>query len=374
MRVLVVLFWVPVALWLGACGSTPPKETTEPERTDTETLDTDEAEKKQAVENGTKQIRRWLSEDLSAKLKTSGKIHGKTLAKKIMENGEVMAKAKTLSSSVLKDELVKPKLDKVEDKATAGFGKKLTLGWKALKAGGIGEFKKKVSADATRVGIDVLNIHVKQGLMKDERADTLFKNVSLLLKVQGRLAAIALQENLSPKVTQKILSIALRLSAAGSNAKMAERVHAWISTCEADANEKIDRLLGDVVQLQSATTALSGLAFEVLEHPRTKNELATMVNTLLDDDTVNDGLTKVYEAAAFEKGDAAIQTAMESVLQLDMVDTAIFDTLTRLAAAEGAGDIIGKHLQVIGEDPKLAVIIEEFILSILDTCGTLAGA
>ena len=373
MRVPVGLYWVVVALWLGACGSKPPTETT-PEADTAASGDTGDADQKEAVDKGAKQIRSWLSEDLSAKLKASGQTHGKTLVKKIMENGEVMAKVKALSSAVLKDGTVKPKLGKVEDEATAGFGKQLTLGWKALKAGGIGEFKKKVSADATRVGVDVLNLHLKEKLLKDERADALFKDISVLLKVQGRLAAIALQENLSPKVTQKILSIALRLSAAGANDEMAARVQAWITTCEADANDKVDRLLGDIVRLDSVASALSGLAFEVLEHPRTQKELVTMVNTLLDDPTVNEKLVKVYEAAAFEKGDAAIKAVIEEILALEVVDTAIFDTLTRLATAQGAGDIIGKHLQVISEDQQVAVIIEEFILSILDTCGTPTGA
>ena len=366
---------VAAALFIGACGSKQPEKTTPEKETDTETeKDTEkEAEQKKAVENAKKEIQSWISEDVAKKFTATGLAHGKLLGNKLAQNEKVLGKIKELSKTVLKDDRIKPRLDEIEDKATAGFGKKLTLGWKALKAGGIDEFKKKVSEDAKRVAMEVLTDHIKNDVIKDPKASELFKAASPVLKIQGRIAAIALQENISPKVTQKILSIALRIAAAGDNSEIATRVKAWISTCQSDMNDNIDKAMAKVVELKSLQDALTGISVEVLEHQRTKKELATMINALLDDKQVYDGLVKVYEAAAFEKGDQAIGDAMKGVIGMEIFDTQLFDTLTRLAKAEGAGPIIGKHLAVVGEDPALAAIVEDFILSILDTCGDPAG-
>jgi hypothetical protein len=362
---------VIAALFVGACGSKQPEKTTPTKDVDTEgAKDTEkEAEKEKAVQEAKKEIQHWISEDVAKKFTATGLAHGKVLGDKLARNDAILDEAKALSKDVLKGKKIKPRLKEIEDKATAGFGKKLTLGWKALKAGGIDEFKKKVSEDAKRVAMEVLTEHLKNDVLKDPRAGELFKAASPVLKVQGRIAAIALQENISPKVAQKIMSIALRIAAAGDNTEIAGRVQNWITTCEVEMNAKIDKAMAEVSALKSLQDALTGIASEVLSHPRTKKELSTMINALLDDKQIYEGLIKVYEAAAFEKGDPAIAEAMKVVIELEIFDKQLFETLTRLAEAKGAGVIIGKHLKTVGEDPALATIVEDFILSVLDTCG-----
>ena len=362
---------ITAALFICACGSKQPEKTAKTEvESDTSAMDTAaDAEKNAAVEDAKKQIQSWISEDVAKKFAATGLAHGKVIGDKLAHNDTVIEKIKLLTKNVLEADTVKPRLDEIESKATAGFGKKLTLGWKALKAGGIDAFKGKVGDDAKRVGMNVMAEHIKNDVLKDERAGKLFKAASPVLKIQGKIAAIALQENLSPKVAQQILSIALRIAAASSNSEIASRVERWIATCQSDANDQIDKALAQVSQLASLEKALADLAVEVVEHPRTTQELVQMIGTLLDDPAISEGLVKVYEAAAFEKGDDAIAEAMRSVIALPSFDEAIFATLTRLAEAPGAGDIIGKNLKAVGEDPALAAIVEDFILSILDTCG-----
>ena len=247
------------------------------------------------------------------------------------------------------------------------------MGWKALKAGGIDEFKAKVGADAQRVGTEVLNNHIQNVVLKDERFSALLKDFSPVLKLQGQVAAVALQENLSPKVNTKVLSIALRFAAAAGTDSVGAKVDAWIKSCEDDATSRIETLMADITALKSVNDAMQSLAIEVLKHERTKKELVQMFNKLLDNGEVNAALTGVYEAAAFEKGDGVIKQAMEKVLAIPMVDQELFATLGRLAAAEGAGEIIGKHLQKVSDDPKLAALVEDFIISVLETCGDPTG-
>ena len=322
-----------------------------------------------AVDDTKKRIRAWLSSDIALKVQESAKKAGKTVGTKLAANQAVMKGVKDLTGAILKDKTVKPKLDKIEDKATAGFSKKLTLGWKALRAGGIDEFKAKVGADAQRVGTEVLGAHVKNVLMKDARMSALLKDFSKVMKLQGQVAAVVLQENLSSKVNSMILSLALRFAAAGGSEAAAERVDTWISACEDDAASRIDAMIDDVANLQSVNDALQSLAVEVLTHERTKKELIQMFNKLLDTPEVNAGLIAVYEAAAFEKGDDTIRQAMEKVVTLEVVDNELFETLNRLAAAEGAGEIIGRNLSKAADDPRLAALVEDFIISILETCG-----
>jgi hypothetical protein len=344
-------------------GGTPPKDTdtaTQPEKSKAQDKNVDEAKKR---------IRSWLKSDVIAKMAELGKQMGKDLGNKLASSPEVMQGAKELTGAVLKDGNVKPKLDAIEDKATSGFTKKITLGWKALTGGGIDKFKAKVGADAQRVGTEVLGAHIQNVVLKDPRFSELMKDFSPIIKIQGQMAAVALQENLSPKITAKILSIVLRISASSGSEAMAAQVDEWLSECEDDATARTKSLMQDLGNLKSIQDALKGLAVEVLKHERTKKELVQMFNKLLDNPDVNAGLTTVYEAAAFEKGDDEIRKAMEKVLAYPIVDEELFAMLGRLATADGAGDIIGKHLKTVSDDPKLATLIEDFILSILETCG-----
>jgi hypothetical protein len=354
------------------CGSKRPQDT-EPEKTeDGKKTEAEPAPSQdEAVDEAQKRIRHWLSTDLSKKITQLGKDLGKEIGLKIAANQEVMAELKGLSKAVLKDPEIKPRLKEIEDRATKGFGNKLTLGWKALKSGGIDKFKAKVAADAQRVAVDVLTAHIKDHVLKDERLAALMKDFAPVIKIQAQIAAIALQENLSPKVTKKILGIALRITSAKNDPNVADKVDAWIKQCEGDEDAHIAKFVTNVSTLQSMDEAMSGLAVEVIGHERTKKELIQMMSALIDDNDVNAGLEKVYDAAAFEKGDAEIKKAMEAVVAMEAVDRELFATLGRLAAAEGAGPIIGKHLKVVAEDPNLAEIVEDFILGLLETCGDL---
>jgi hypothetical protein len=350
-----------------ACGGKKSPEGTGPEKE--KAAEPAAGETKESAEKVQKKIRTWLSTDIAQKISDMGKTLGKNIGLRLAANPEVMQKVKGLSGDLFKDKEVKPRLKAIEDKATAGFGKKLTLGWKALKAGGIDEFKKKVSADAQRVATDVLTLHLKEDILKDERTAALLKQFTPVLKLQGQLAAMSLQENLSPKVTKQIVGIALRIVAAGESETIADSVDAWLKACESDVDPKIVTLIEDLSALPAVEKATAGLAIEVVGHPRTKKELAALMVRLTEDKAVNQGLVKVYEAAAFEKGDPAIQQALEAVLALDSVDREIFVTLKNLAEAEGAGAIIGKHLATVSDDPKLVALIEDFIISVLETCG-----
>lgn len=342
------------------CVKTP-DDTAASEKTDTE--------QDKNVKETEKRIRKWLSADIAVKAQDLAKKTGKDIGRSLAANPKVLEAVKDFTATILKDENVKPRLDEIKDDATRGFTKKLTLGWKALKAGGIDELKKKVGADAQRVGTKASADYIQNVLLKDERMSSLLEVISKTFKIQTQIAAIALQEKLSPKVTAAIIDIALRISVADNSKDVAARVNDWISACEDDAFVRTESLLKDFFELASVQDALQSTVLEILQHKRTEKEITRLLNALLDDEEVKDGLTDVYEAAAFEKGDEAIKEAIEKVLALETVDKELFATLNSLAAAEGAGDLIGENLKKISEDPKAAALIEDFIISILETCG-----
>lgn len=366
-----VLMLSLVVLWGTACGSKKPTESAEPKAGADTGAEAEQAEdQKEAVESAKKKIQTWLSTDLAQKLSDMGKTLGKEVGLKLASNPEVMKKAKGLSGVVFKDKKVKADLKKIEEKATSGLGNKIKLGAKAIfKYKGIDNYKKKVGEDAQRVGTEVITAFIQEDILKDERTAALLKGFAPVVKMQGQIAAVSLQENLSPEVTKQLVGIAFRLVSAGKNPEMADRVDAWIHECESDVDPKIESLVQDVSALPSVEKAVLGLATEVLDHPRTKKELLALTNRLIADNGVNEGLVKVYEAAAFEKGDPAIQAAIEKVLALPVVDKEIFATLESLAGADGAGPMIGKHLTTVTEDPKLAAVVEDFVISVLETCG-----
>jgi hypothetical protein len=343
------------------CAKKPEGDTASTEKTDTE--------QEKNIEETKKRIRQWLSADIAAKAQALAKKTGKDIGRTLASNPKVLTGVKEFTASVLKDKTVQPRLEDIKSDATRGFTKKLTLGWKALKAGGIDEFKKKVGADAQRMGMEALTERVQKVLLKDERMSSLLKAFSKTFKLQSQIAAIALQENLSAKVTAAIADIALRISVSDDNKDIGTRVNDWISACEDDAFARVESLLEDFIVLPSVQNALQSTVIEILEDERTEKEIVRLINALLDDEKVTAGLTAVYEAAAFEKGDAAIKDAIKEILVLETVDKELFATLTSLASSKETGDLIGKNLKKIGEDPKTAVLIEDFIVSILETCG-----
>ena len=76
-----------------------------------------------------------------------------------------------------------------------------------------------------------------------------------------------------------------------------------------------------------------------------------------------------YDDAAFERGDKKVRESLEKMMATPRVDEEVFAAMDRLAEAEGAGPIIEKHLSKVGEDPELGKLADEFVLSLLETCG-----
>lgn len=363
-------FWGLMLVPLFGCGSKKAETSESDKAAETGAAPGGEAGgEKPEVEEAQKQIRNWLGKDVTDKVSKVGKDLGKVLGEKFASNPQVIAAFKKLASDVFKAPEVKSRLKKIEERATAGFGKKLSLGWKALKAGGIDELRNKVSADAQRVAVDVVGQHVKESVLKDERFKAFLKDFSPVLKVQGQVAALAMQDNLSPRVTKKILSLALTISSAKGDPVIAERVNNWLRGCEGDEDIHIEKMVAEVAALPALDQAAVGLGVEVLGHERTRKELIQLVVTLVDDPAVNKALEKVYEAASFEKGDEEIKKAMEGVIALEIVDTQLFATLNRLASAEGAGPMIGRHLTKATGDQRMAAIVENFVIGLLETCG-----
>ena len=94
-----------------------------------------------------------------------------------------------------------------------------------------------------------------------------------------------------------------------------------------------------------------------------------MMKNLTEDPEVNRALVKVYNAATFEKGDAAVRAELERVLALPATDRELFAALQRLSASPGATGIINKHASQVSQDPKMAKLIEEFFVNLLESCG-----
>ncbi len=364
-------FWGLVLVSLFSCGGKKAKTNESDKAAEAEGQPAGEGVggEKREVAEAQQQIRNWLGRDVTEKVSRIGSDLGKIIGEKFASNPQVIAEFKKLAADVLKAPEVKSRLKKIEERATAGFTKKLSLGWRALKAGGIDEFKNKVSADAQRVAVEIVGRHVREEVLKDERFKALLKDFSPVLKVQGQVAALAMQENLSPRVTKKILSLALTISSAKGDPVMAERVSSWLRGCEGDEDTYIQKMMADVAALPSLDQAAVGLGVEVLGHERTRKELVQMVVTLVDDPQVNKALEKVYEAASFEKGDEEIKKAMSALIVMEIVDTELFSALNRLAGAEGAGPMIGRHMKTVSGDQRLAIIVEDFVLGLLETCG-----
>jgi hypothetical protein len=107
----------------------------------------------------------------------------------------------------------------------------------------------------------------------------------------------------------------------------------------------------------------------VLGHETTKREVIEMTRALLENRDVHNSLIKVYEAAAFEHGDNVVRGRLEETLNLPMVNDEIFATMGRLAEAKGAQSLIGRYFAVIGEDYRVAELVENFVMSLLEACG-----
>jgi hypothetical protein len=190
-----------------------------------------------------------------------------------------------------------------------------------------------------------------------------------VLSMQARLSAATLQSNLSPKLSQKIFGISLKLSVPGKSEETSAKVEQWISSCDGNVEAQLEKLFVDVSKLKSTSKAVAALAAEVIGHPTTRRELAEMIVRILDDKDAYNQAVKVYEQAAFDKGEKQIRDALTALIAMPVVDKELFATLEKLAAAPGAGAIIEKHMNTVSEDPEMAALVDTFLINLLVVCG-----
>jgi hypothetical protein len=315
------------------------------------------------------QVASWLGTQASAKAAELTEKLAAEIGFKIAADPKVAAEIKKLISAILKAKSVKEQTDKIADKATSGFLNKVKLGWKAITSGGPDEYKKKVKENTTRIATEAIEEHVKTVVLKDPRMTQLMKKFMPVLQLQAKIAAIPMQENMSPEASQKLLGLALKLSVAGQSKETAAQVEAWATKCDPHMAEALERLFQKMAQLKSTEAAFEGLAVEVVGHPTTEREFVLMMTNIMKDKDAHKAMTKAYEDAAFDNGEKAVRKSIEKVIALPIVDAELFAALERLATAEGAPAIIEKHFKVIGEDPEMAKLVDAFIVDVLNTCG-----
>lgn len=322
-----------------------------------------------AVLSAQDRIKQWLGNVVTEKIGALGEQLGKDLGEQLAKDEAVLKEADTLTKAVLKDKDVKKEMDKIADKATEGAWNKLTLAWKALRSGGVDAYKKKVKESTSAIANEVISDHLKNGVLKDPRMAETMKKFIPVLQLQAKVTAVAVEENLSPKVSKKILGIALRLAAAGESAESSAKVESWIEGCDTHVQVEVEKLLTGVAGLETVDGAVRDLTIAVLKHATTKREVTAMVTNLTKDKDVRAAMTKAYENAAFEKGDKAVRASIEKIVALPKVDDELFATLGRLAEAAGAAGIMEQHLSKVSEDPALAQLVDDFVVGLLDTCG-----
>ena len=315
------------------------------------------------------QVTGWLGKQASAKAAELGSQLAAQLGFKLAENAQVAQQINNLIGTILKDKTVKAETDKIADKATSGFFNKAKLAWKAITSGGVDEYKKKVKDNTTRIATEVIEDHVKNVVMKDPRMAEVMKKFMPTLQLEAKIAAIPMQQNMSPEAAQKLLGLALKLSVAGKSKETADKVSAWSAKCDPHMVTALEKLFGEVAKLKSIETGFAALAVDVVGHPTTARELSVMMGNIMKDKDAHEAMTKAYENAAFDNGDKAIRTSIEKIVALPIVDNELFAALDRLAAAEGAGALMEKDFAVIGEDPEMAKLVDGFIVDLITTCG-----
>ncbi len=315
------------------------------------------------------EISDFLGAQLTEHIKYLSEEISRDLGRRLSDNGRVSAEASRMTKAVMEAPEVKFKLDKIADDATGGVGKKLSLGFKALTSGGVSSYKKKVKERTQKIAIAALAAHLKDNILKDERSADLFKAFGPSLKLSATVSAMSLQENLSPRVTQKILDISLRIAAQTDKHEIASKVEDWISDCQRDSEREVERLLRGIARLDSFERSVEGLAVEILGHERTRAELTAATLTLIGNREVNSMLVKLYEDAAFEKSGSVLESDIKTILAHPDVDRELYATMERLLGAPGAPGILSKHAAVVTEDPRLAEMLEDFVLNVLEVCG-----
>jgi hypothetical protein len=365
---------VALALAVGALGCSGKKPKVEGQGKGKPTGGTVDADagapaEEPAAKEAEDQVASWLGKQASAKAAELTEKLASDLGFKIADDAKVQQQIKNLIGTILKAKAVKEQTDKIADKATSGFINKVKLGWKALQAGGVDEYKKKVKDDTTRIATDVIEAHVKNAVLKDPRMAQLMKKFMPILQLEAKIAAIPMQENMSPEASQKLLGLALKLSVAGKSKETAAKVADWSAKCDPHMAEALEKLFQKLTGLKSVETAVGGIAVDVVGHETTAREFATMMTNIMKDKDAHAAMTKAYENAAFDNGEKAVRGSIEKIVALPIVDAELFAALDRLAAAEGAPALIEKHFKVIGEDPEMAKLVDGFVIDLLSTCG-----
>ena len=363
MKILQSIVVATTVVALTACGSKKPKtESAE------QTPDTDANAQQAEAES---QIVHWLGEDAAQTVTEAGKKTAKKLADKMLESEEVTDAIGYLISEVFKQKDVKKKIDKIADNATSGVKNKLTLLGKAIASGGVSDYKKKVKQRGTEIAKEILEARIQNELLKDDRMKDVIKKLIPMLKIQGQLATATIQGNMSPKVSQKLFTITLNLAVDGNSDKTAQKVEEWIANCEGHAEDEMVNLLKQVGKLKSLQKALRELAVDVLRHDRMVSELSAMTLRILDNEAAWNAAIDAYKAVAMDEDESEIRDKMTVLFNLPVIDDEIFKTLNVLAEAEGANALMEEHLAIATEDEKMAALVEDFLVALLDTCGEL---
>jgi hypothetical protein len=349
---------------MSSCGSRKKESTA---GTD-EKNQTQKAENKQH-EQAKSRIEQWLGKEASKRVASSAIVLANDIAMTAAQSANVQKAIGKLINNLFKEKKVKKRTDKIADKATAGLRNKFRLLGKAIAAGGISEYKKKIKEKTTKVTKRALEEHIRQKILKDPRLSKVIKSFLPVLSIQGKLAAATLQSNLSPKVAQKVFGISLTLSVKGDSKETSAKVEKWISSCNGHMESQMDKLFKEISNVPSVKKAVENLAVEILNHPTTKRELAQMMINILEDKNAYNAAVKVYEEVAFDKGEQDIHKSIINLFNLPVVDTQLFLSLNNLAKAKGAGNLMSKHISQISEDKKMAELIDNFLINLLVTCG-----
>lgn len=365
-----LVWFVAAALVVAALGCSSKKPDVKDQgKAGTAAADAGAPNEEPEVKEAEDQVASWLGKQASAKVAELTEKLASELGFKMAADPKVAAELKKLIGAILKAKPVKEQTDKIAEKATSGFLNKVKLGFKALAAGGVDEYKKKVKEDTTRIATEVIEDHAKNVVLKDPRMAQLMKKFMPMLQLQAKIAAIPMQENMSPEASQKLLGLALKLSVAGKSKETAGKVEAWSTKCDPHMVAALEKLFQKLAKLKSVEAAFQGIAVEVVGHETTQREFAVMMANIMKDKDAHKAMTKAYENAAFDNGEKAVRGSIGKVVVLPVVDTELFAALDRLATAEGAPVIIEKHFKVIGEDPEMAKLVDGFIIDLLKTCG-----
>lgn len=360
-----VLLVVAFGLSLG-CGSKRPKDKG---LDDAGQADTTQPPEQERVEQAKVTLRDYLGEQLATHIKSLGGELAKQVGATISGSAAVNEAANKLIKGLFEDPTIKPTIEQIADEATGGLGKKLSLGWKALTHGGADAYKTQVKEKAKTAAVSVLTEYAKTNILSGTKGGELLKGFGPALRISGAAGVAGLQENLSPRVTKKLLGIATRIAAETDKAQIASRVEAWLRNCESLTAKESEKLLRGMARLPTFDQALPGLAVEVLGHPTTQRELAAAFRVMLADTSVKRAITTVYEHASFDESEARIKSDIEATLAIPLVQDELYQALSRLTKAPGAGGIMARHVGVISEDPRFAALVEEFTLNVLEGCG-----